>query len=94
MRSSGTGVGRGFAKNQRPASEGSARSPNKLSTAKTRVDEDRDHLAVQEAPRWLTVHEQHDRRVRVAFVEVMHAEPATLAVIDLDVARGERVVGK
>ena len=38
--------------------------------------EHRDHLAVEEAPRRLAVHEQHDRPVARALVEVVDAQPS------------------
>ena len=56
--------------------------------------EHRDHRAVEEAPRRLAVHEQHDRRVARALVEVVHAQRAVAAGWDLDVVRRERETGQ
>ena len=54
------------------------------------VDQHRDHRPVEEAPRRLAVHEQHDRAVGRALVEVVHAQRAAVAVGHLDVVRRER----
>ena len=56
--------------------------------------EHRDHLAVQVAPRRLAVHQQHDRRVARALVEVVDAQRAVVAGRDLDVVRREREAGQ
>ena len=57
--------------------------------AQPRVDQHRDHPAVQVAPGRLAVQQQHDRRVGGTLVEVMHAE-----AVDLDVVGGERKIGE
>ncbi len=60
--------------------------------------EERDHLAVQVAPRRLTVHREHDRPVGGTLVEIVDPERATrfagVLIVDLDVVRRERVVGE
>jgi hypothetical protein len=55
------------------------------------LDQAGDHVAVQEAPRGLAVHQQHRRGVGRALVDVGDAEGAAVAVVDLDVVRVERV---
>ena len=56
--------------------------------------EDRDHLAVQVAPRGLAVHEQHERRGGIALAHVVHPQAAAVAVGDLGVVGGEVVAGQ
>ena len=62
--------------------------------AEARVDEQRDHLAVEVAPRRLAVHEQDGGSVGPALVEVVDAEPPAFTVVDLHVVRGEGKVGQ
>ena len=58
------------------------------------VDEHGDHVAVQEAPGRLPVHEQHHLAVGWPHVEVVDAEPAAGAVVHLHVVGGEVEVGQ
>ena len=62
--------------------------------AQPRVDEHRDHLAVEEAPRGLAVHQQHDLAVAWTFVEVVNSEAVAGAGGNLDVVRCEREAGE
>src|SRR5256886_12162818 len=56
--------------------------------------DDRDHLPVEEAPGRLAVQEQHRVGTRWALVDVVHAQRAPLAVVDLDVMRREWIIGE
>ena len=58
------------------------------------VDEDRDHVAVEEGPRRLTVQEQRNRPVGGTGVDVRHPQRAVVAVMHLGVRRRPREVRK
>ena len=62
--------------------------------AQARCGEERDHLAVQVAPRRLTVHAQNRSPIGRALVEVVDPQSAAVEVIDLDVVWGKRITGK
>ena len=63
-------------------------------TPEAGLDEHRDHVAVQVAPRRLAVEQQHHRAVGRPLVEVVDAQRAALAVGDVGVVRLEREVGQ
>ena len=62
--------------------------------AVTSGDQQGNHVAIQERPRWLAMHQQHWGCVGRTFVDVMHSQRATVAVVDLEVVRLERIVGQ
>ena len=53
----------------------------------------RDHVAIEVAPRWLTVHQQHDGTVGPAFVQVVDPQRATVTIGYFGVVRFKRVTG-
>ena len=63
-------------------------------TTKSGVGQDRDHLAVQEAPRRLAVHQQHDRSVGRPLVEVVNPQGSRVAARHVGVVRSERERGE
>ena len=52
-----------------------------------------DHVAIEVAPRWLTVHQQHDGTVGSAFVEIVDPQRATVAIGYFGVVRFKWVTG-
>jgi hypothetical protein len=55
------------------------------------LDENRNHVAVKIAPRWLAVQQQDGRGIGGALIEVVHAQPANVHVVWLEVVAGEVV---
>ena len=62
------------------------------------IDQWRDHLAVEVAPRRFAMHREHDRTVGRALVEIVDTQRAPwlvgVLIVHLDVVRRERIAGQ